>query len=121
MCFPSSWKQQTWTYYLLVTKAFHSRTPQQISKAHVKTHEHCFTNFGVQFVVEDFSYTSFKQMLLFLICRFSLSRLKRFVHFNAIWLDFVIVGRKFKKNFGLETNLSQILHKYLFFNTNYHE
>lgn len=56
---------KTWTYYLLVTKAFHSRTPQQISKAHVKTHEHCFTNFGVLIVVEDFSYTSYKQMLVF--------------------------------------------------------
>lgn len=86
---------KTWTYYLLVTKAFHSRTPQQISKAHVKTHEHCFTNLGVRHIVEDSSYTSYKQMLVF-ICRFSLLRLMRFVHFNANWLDFVFVGAKLK-------------------------
>ena len=26
-------------------------------------------------------------------------RLTRFVHFNVNWLDFVFVGRKFRKNF----------------------
>ena len=104
MCFPLLWQQKHGLTILLVTKAFHSRTPQQISKAHVKTHEHRFTNFGVQFIVEDSSYTSYKQMLC-LICRFSLMRQMRFVHFNFIWLDFLFVGCKYRKNSGLETNL----------------
>ena len=77
--------------------AFHSRTSQQSSKVHVKTHELCYTDLQCTICfVEVYWNASIMQMLYF-ICRFSSLHLMRFVHFQAVWLDFCFIVAKIRK------------------------